>query len=380
MSQLQPTAPQPGEPNLLDTETETDLRTVVRDLLADRCDPITVVAVYDGDHSITPPLWKALAVELGLAGLLVPEDRGGAGASAREVAVVLEELGRAVAPVPFLTSSVVAATTLLAAPVGGPADELIASLAAGETTAALLLPLATAPGAEASSLTVDADGRISGRVTSVGGAVESDVLLAPVTTPEGTALYAVLARDAVVEPVSSLDMTRRLADVSLDGAAGELLLPPESGAAAVRRGLETGAALLASEQVGVARWCLATTVAYLKDRRQFGRVVGGFQALKHRVADLYVAVESASAAARYAAATVAEDHPDRLVATAVAQAWCSDVAVRTAEEAIQLHAGIGMTWEHPVHLFLKRAKADQIVFGTPGLHRARLGGLVGLVA
>lgn len=379
MSQLQPTAPQPGEPNLLDTETEADLRTVIRDLLTERCDPITAVAVYDGDHSITAPLWKALAVELGLAGLLVPEDRGGAGASAREVAVVLEELGRAVAPVPFLTSSVVAATTLLAAPVGGPADGLIASLAAGETTAALLLPLATAPGAEASGLTVDAGGRISGRVTSVGGAVEADVLLAPVTTPEGTALYAVLARDAVVEPVSSLDMTRRLGDVTLDGVAGELLLPAESGASAVRRGLETGAALLASEQVGVARWCLATTVAYLKDRRQFGRVVGGFQALKHRVADLYVAVESASAAASYAAAAVAEDHPDRLVATAVAQAWCSAVAVRTAEEAIQLHAGIGMTWEHPVHLYLKRAKADQIVFGTPGLHRAQLGDLVGLV-
>jgi alkylation response protein AidB-like acyl-CoA dehydrogenase len=380
MSQIQPTAPQPGELNLLDTETETDLRTVVRDLLDDRCDPGAVVGVYDGDHSITAPLWKALAVELGLAGLLVPEKRGGAGASAREVAVVMEELGRSVAPVPFLTSSVVAVTTLLAAQAGGPADGLLASLAAGESTAALLLPLSTVPGDATPGLTADTGGRITGRATSVGGAVEADVLLAPVTTPEGTSLYAVPARDAVVDPVTSLDMTRRLADVRLDGGAGELLLPAESGAAAVSRGLETGAALLASEQVGVARWCLSTTVEYLKDRRQFGRVVGGFQALKHRVADLYVNVESASAAARYAAATVAEDHPDRLVATAVAQAWCSDVAVRTAEEAIQLHAGIGMTWEHSLHLYVKRAKADQIVLGTPGLHRARLGGLVGLVA
>ncbi|MGW2052135.1 acyl-CoA dehydrogenase family protein [Streptomyces sp. NPDC001858] len=371
---------QPGELNLLDTETETDLRAIVRDLLADRCDPVTTAAVYDGDSSAVDPLWKSLAVELGLAGLLVPEDQGGAGASAREVAVVLEELGHAAAPVPFLTSSVVAATLLLAAPAGGPADGLLASLAAGESTAALLLPLSTAPGEGTSGLTADAGGRISGRVTSVAGAVEADVLLAPVTTPEGTALYAVPARNAVVDPVSSLDMTRQLADVRVDGVAGELLLSAESGAAAVRRGWETGAALLASEQVGIARWCLSTTVAYLKERRQFGRVVGGFQALKHRAADLYVAVESASAAARYAAAAVAEDHPDRAVATAVAQAWCADVAVRAAEEAIQLHGGIGMTWEHPAHLYLKRAKADQIAFGTPGLHRARLAGLIDLVA
>ncbi|MGW0949986.1 acyl-CoA dehydrogenase family protein [Streptomyces sp. NPDC002623] len=376
MSENPRTGSQPGELNLLDTETETDLRAIVRDLLADRCDPVTTAAVYDGDSSAVDPLWKSLAVELGLAGLLVPEDRGGAGASAREVAVVLEELGHAMAPVPFFTSSVVAATVLLAAP----ADGLLSSLAAGESTVALLLPLSTAPGDETSGLTADTGGRISGRVTSVAGAVEADVLLAPVTTPEGTALYAVPARNAVVDPVPSLDMTRQLADVRLDGVAGELLLPAESGAAAVRRGWETGAALLASEQVGIARWCLSTTVAYLKERRQFGRVVGGFQALKHRVADLYVTVESASAAARYAAVAVAEDHPDRAVATAVAQAWCADVAVRSAEEAIQLHGGIGMTWEHPAHLYLKRAKADQIAFGTPGLHRARLAGLIDLVA
>jgi alkylation response protein AidB-like acyl-CoA dehydrogenase len=132
--------------------------------------------------------------------------------------------------------------------------------------------------------------------------------------------------------------------------------------------------------VGVAQWCLATTVAYLKERRQFGRVVGGFQALKHRLADLYVATGSATAAARYAAVTTAGDDPDRTVAGAVAQAFCGDVAVRAAEEAIQLHGGIGMTWEHPAHLYLKRAKADQITLGTPGLHRARLAELVDLPA
>ena len=138
------------------------------------------------------------------------------------------------------------------------------------------------------------------------------------------------------------------------------------------RALLAGAGLLASEQVGIARWCLDETVAYLKVRRQFGRVVGGFQALKHRLADLYAEVESASAAARYAAAALAAGTRTCRSRPASPQAYCSDVAVHAAEEAVQLHGGIGMTWEHPAHLYLKRAKADQIAFGTAGAHRAAL--------
>ena len=365
--------------DLLPTETEDDLRGSLRGLLADRCPPSAVLPVYDGDRSLVPPLWKALATDLGLAGLLVPEERGGSGASAREAAVVLEELGRAAAPVPFLTSSVIAATVLLAARPGSPADDVLAQLAAGGLTAALAVPLSTPPGAEASTVTVDG-GRLNGRVRSVAGALEADVLLVPVAGPDGTSVHAVRAADTTVTPVTSLDMTRQLADVTVEGTAGAPVLAAPVGGEAVRRGLETGATLLASEQVGIAQWCLGTTVAYLKERRQFGRVIGGFQALKHRLADLYVATESASAAARYAAVTAAVDDPDRSVAAAVAAAYCGDVAVRAAEEVVQLHGGIGMTWEHPAHLYLKRAKADQIALGTPGLHRARLAELVDLPA
>jgi alkylation response protein AidB-like acyl-CoA dehydrogenase len=213
-------------------------------------------------------------------------------------------------------------------------------------------------------------------VTSVAGALEADVLLVPATGPDGLAVYAVPAAQAGIAPVVSLDMTRQLADVSLDGVPAELLVSDAE--PVVRRALEVGAALLASEQAGVARWCLETTVAYLKERRQFGRAVGGFQALKHRLADLYTNVESAHAAARNAAAALTVDDPDVPVATAVAQAFCSDLAVLAAEEAVQLHGGIGMTWEHPAHLYLKRAKADQIAFGTAGAHRARLAELVDL--
>ena len=365
--------------NLLYTDVEDDLRSSVRDLVAARSESAKVAAVYDGDRSVVDPLWRAIAGDLGLAGLLIPEERGGAGASAREAAVVLEELGRSVAPVPFLTSSVVATTVLLAAEPGGAADELLAGLAAGERTAALVLPLAAGPGDEARGFSADG-GRISGSARSVAGAIEADVLLVPVTTPGGTAVYAVSAADARIEPVVSLDMTRQLADVTLEGAAGQELLGGAQGGDAVAAALEVGAALLASEQYGVAQWCLTTTITYLKDRRQFGRVVGGYQAIKHRLADLYAAVESAGAAARYAAAATAQGDDDAVVSTAVAQSFCSDVAVKAAEEAVQLHGGIGMTWEHPAHLYLKRAKADQIAFGTPAAHRARLAELVDLPA
>ncbi len=368
--------------DLLYSDVEDSVRDGLRDLLADRCPPEAVTALYDGDRGAVTSLWRSVAVDLGLAGLLVPEAAGGAGASAREAAVVLEELGRAVAPVPFLTSSVVATTVLLACPDTGtgaePAGPLLEGLAAGERTAALVVPL-SASAAALPEVTVRAGERgVTGRVTSVAGALEAEALLVPVAVAGGVELHLVEAAAARLRPVVSLDMTRQLADVELDAAPSRVLAPAGAGERAVGQGLAVGAALLASEQLGVAQWCLDATVGYLGERRQFGRVVGGFQALKHRLADLYAAVESARAAARYAAATTAQGHPDSDVAAAVAQAFCSDVAVVAAEECVQLHGGIGMTWEHPAHLYLKRAKADQIAFGTPAAHRRRLGDLVRL--
>ncbi|SDL10830.1 Acyl-CoA dehydrogenase [Nocardioides sp. YR527] len=357
-----------AEVELLDNELDADLRATVRSFLAERCGPADVVKAYDGDGSLTPVLWKGLSAELGLAGLLIPESHGGAGASAREAAVVLEELGRSVAPVPFLTSAVVATSVLLAAPTEK-GVELLGGLAAGERTAALVVPLP--------ATTVQPLEAVETEVRSVAGALEADTLLVPVTTPAGVEVRAVPAAHAEITPVSSLDMTRRLADVRLDPAAGEVVVAAEDGADAVRSGLLAGAALMASEQVGVAQWCLTTTVEYLKVRRQFGRIVGGYQALKHRLADLYTSVEGAGAAARYAAGALAlGDAEETRIATHVAAAYCGDLAVTAAEEAVQLHGGIGMTWEHPAHLYLKRAKADQIAYGLPGLHRDRLGAIV----
>jgi alkylation response protein AidB-like acyl-CoA dehydrogenase len=324
-------------------------------------------------------------VDLGLAGLLVPESLGGAGASAREAAVVLEELGRSVAPVPFLTSAVVATAVLGATGAdedGGyssAAADLLADLASGERTAALVVPFSASAATVQPSATSDGGG-VSGRIASVAGALEADLLLVPVKVPGGVEVHVVEAAEAAVTPVTSLDMSRQVADVTLVAVSSLVVVPVEDGAEAVRSALRVGAALMASEQLGVAQWCLETTVAYLGERRQFGRVVGGFQALKHRLADLYVLVEQAGAAARYAAVTTAEGDPDAEVATSVAQAYCSDVAVRAAEECVQLHGGLGMTWEHPAHLYLKRAKADQIGLGTASAHRARLAELVDLPA
>ncbi|MFE9774485.1 acyl-CoA dehydrogenase family protein [Streptomyces sp. NPDC005931] len=355
--------------DLLYSEEEEALRAAVRDLLTDHCDAPGVIARAESDAPHDLSLWKALADGMGLAGLLVPEDRGGQGATHREAAVVLEELGRAVAPVPYLTSAVVATEALLACEDG---DELLAELASGRRIGALAVGLHTAPGAPFTTVRVDS-GALHGELTAVADAAVADVLLVP---GDDGGLYAVDAAAVTVVPQTSLDLTRPLAKVVLAGAAGRRL--GEAGTA-VRRALRAGAGLLASEQLGVADWSLTETVRYLKDRKQFNRPVGGFQALKHRLAQLWLEVVNLRAAARNAADALASGE-DAEVAVTVAQAYAAPVAVHAAEEALQLHAGIGMTWEHPVHLYLKRAKADSIAYGTAGAHREALAELVDLRA
>ena len=356
------------QPDLLYSEEEEALRSAVRDLLADHCDAPGVIARVESGAPHDLAAWKALADGMGLAGLLVPEDKGGQGATHREVAVVLEELGRAVAPVPYLTSAVVATEALLASD----ADDLLAELASGRRIGALAVSLSVAAGGPYKVVRHE-NGALHGELTGVADAAVADVLLVPA---DDGGLYAVEADAATVVAQPSLDLTRPLATVRLDGAPGRLLGDAEP---AVRRALRTAAGLLASEQLGLADWTLTETVRYLKERKQFNRPVGGFQALKHRLAQLWLEVASLRAAARNAAdaLTTGEDVD---LAVAVAQAYAAPVAVHAAEEALQLHAGIGMTWEHPVHLYLKRAKADSIAYGTAGAHRAAVAELVDLQA
>ncbi|MEV8434221.1 acyl-CoA dehydrogenase family protein [Streptomyces chartreusis] len=355
--------------DLLYSEEEEALRAAVRDLLSDHCDAPGVIARTESGTPHDLAAWKALADGMGLAGLLVPEDRGGQGATHREAAVVLEELGRAVAPVPYLTSAVVATEALLACDAEG---GLLAELASGRRIGALAVALNVAPGG-AYKVVRHEDGALHGELTAIADAAVADVLLVPA---DDGGLYAVDADAVTVTPQASLDLTRPVATVTLDGAPGRLLGDAEP---AVRRALRTGAGLLASEQLGLAEWTLTETVRYLKERKQFNRPVGGFQALKHRLAQLWLEVVNLRAAARNAADALSTGE-DVDVAVAVAQAYAAPVAVHAAEEALQLHAGIGMTWEHPVHLYLKRAKADSIAYGTAGAHREALAETIDLPA
>ncbi|RAY16213.1 acyl-CoA dehydrogenase [Actinomadura craniellae] len=361
--------------DLLYGEDEDQLRAAVRELLADRAPWPAVLARTESADPYDLDLWRALAGDVGCAGLLVPEELGGAGATLREAAVVAEETGRAVAPVPFLGSAVTATALLLALP---GTEEMLRELAEGRSTAALAVPFTTPPHAEFPG-TVTADGdRLTGRITSVADALPADVLL----VPAGGALYAVAGADTTRTPVTSLDMTRALCDIDLDGAPGRPLATGDAARDALARALSCGAAVLASEQLGLAERCLEITVEYVKGRYQFGRPVGSYQGLKHRLAELWVAITQARAVARYAASCAAGDDAettaDTAVAVAVAQAHCSVVAVRAAEECVQMHGGIGFTWEHPAHLYLKRAKSTALAHGTPGRHRTDLAALIDL--
>ncbi|MET9499248.1 acyl-CoA dehydrogenase family protein [Streptomyces sp. NPDC006552] len=364
-----------AQPDLLYSEEEEALRAAVRDLLADHCDATAVLARVESGVPHDRALWKNLAETMGLAGLLVPEDLGGQGASHREAAVVCEELGRAVAPLPYLTSAVIATEVLLGC-AGDEARTLLAALAGGHTVAALAVPLSAGPGQGLAGGVRATGGAVSGRVTAVADAAAADVFLVP--TAAGLFAVDATADGVTVEPQTSFDRTRPLAAVTFDGAAGRLLA--DDAAAPVRRGLRAGAGLLVSEQLGLADWLLTETVRYTRERHQFNRPVGSFQALKHRLARLWLEVVNTRAVARNAADALATGSDDTDVAVAVAQAFAAPVAVRAAEEALQLHGGIGMTWEHPIHLYLKRAKADAIALGTAGHHRSELAELIDLQA
>lgn len=354
---------------LIDTADEARLRDTVRRMLLDRCRATSLTSLYEGDSTLSTDVWAALMYDLGVAELLIPEEHAGAGATAREAAVVAEELGRACAPAPFLTSAVIATAALVRAGM----DEL---LEGGACTACLVLPFDAAPGRWTPAVAAHA-GRLTGSVRWVAGAMDADLLLVP--TAAGLHYVDAAEPGLRIEPVISLDVTRPVATVHFDATPGELA-DEHDAVNAVDTALLTGAAVLASEQVGVARWCLETTIAYLRQRRQFGRILGGYQALKHRLAQLWIRIESAEAAARYAAVCAATGDGDLRIAVSVAQAYCSDAAVLAAEECVQLHGGIGMTWEYPAHLYLKRAKANQVALGSAGVHRDLLAGLIDLPA
>ena len=359
--------------DLLYGADEETLREVVRALLNAECSPLSTIARMEGPSLFDQSTWRRLAVDVGVASLVVPEDLGGAGATWREVAVVVEELGAVVAPLPVVTTAM--ATVVL---LSVDDADLLAGVCAGEVVV-LAVPWA---GADASPLAVEySNGRLRGVVRGVADLGAAEAVLVPAREADGTLVITQLRRDAVgvaVDALSALDQTRPLADLRLDAAEALVLVRGEPAEASLEASLEVGVVLLASEQVGLAQGALDQSLSYVQVRKQYARTIGSFQAIKHRFADLWTELAAARAVARYAASCLATQHPDTKIATAMAGSVTSEVGLSIAENMIQFHGGIGFTWEHPAHLYVKRARTSKIALGSPVEHRRILSDLVGV--
>jgi alkylation response protein AidB-like acyl-CoA dehydrogenase len=321
------------------TEEQELFRKSVREFVADRLPPERLAEIADGDEGWDPALWKE-AAELGLAGVAVPEDLGGAGMGIVEESVVAEELGRAVFPGPWLGSVVLAQPPLAEAP------DLLRGVASGErvaTVAALDSPVAVS----GTTLTGDARG-----VVDLGPA---DVIVVAGQGPEGASLYTVEADESERRVLATVDGTRRLGELSLRGASAGLLAEPARAEAILGRAATRAAALRAAEAVGVGGRAVELAIEHARSREQFGRAVGSFQAVSHQIADAYVDVENARSLAMWAVAAIESDDPDAELAARTAERRAARTAVAAAERAIQVHGGIGFTWEHVLHRLYKRA-------------------------
>ncbi|MEU3734310.1 acyl-CoA dehydrogenase family protein [Streptomyces sp. NPDC033538] len=353
------------------TEEQEELRSAVRSLLTR----------HEGAAA-----WEPLAEQIGAAGLAVPEEYGGAGGGARDVHVLMEELGRGLSPLPLLGSAVLTAGALLASGDKEACGRLLPPLAEGRSVGALAW--AERGSWDAAAVRTQAlpgpDGawRVTGTKEYVLDWPGVDVLLVAARTATGVSLFevAVDAPGAHRTPVVTMDATRNQARWVLDGAEGRLIGVDGDGERTLAHVRDLGCAALAAEQVGAAERCLELTVAYARDRVQFGRPIGSFQAVKHRLADAYVLVESARSAA-LGAAFAADGDPVVLPrAAAVAKSVCSEAFSVVAGETIQLHGGIGITWEHDAHRYFKRAHGAGELFGAPARHRARLAAGLGLTS
>jgi alkylation response protein AidB-like acyl-CoA dehydrogenase len=352
------------------TSEQKDLRTAVRELLAERSDESTVRTLMESESGYDPKLWARLGSELGVLGLAVPEELGGVGGTLVDQAVVAEEFGAALLPGPVLGTVGLAIPALVALGSGAGREvaELLEALVAGTRTAALAVPeFGAAPRVTAT------DDTLSGTLPQVvdGGA---DVLIVAATGPDGLGLYVTEGGER--SPLSTLDQTRRQAKVVLDGTPARLLAAGDAAEKAIAHALRVGGVLLAAEQVGGAQKLLDLSLAYANTRLQFGRKIGSFQAVKHKIADMLVLVEHARSTAYHAAWALQDGSDDPDLAVSVAQATCSENYQRVAADTVQVHGGIGFTWEHATHLYFKRAVTDAALLGSAAAHRNRIAALV----
>lgn len=343
--------------DLVPSQDHIELARSVRKMLDKRSDS---QAVRDAFNGFDAELWSTLCEQMGVAALAIPEESGGAGFTLAETYVVLEELGRALTPSPLL-ASVTAAAALTDSP-------LLEDIAAG-TVATLAWSGVTGP-VDAPIGVTFRDGKLSGSVSPVLYGDVAEIILVAASHDDGVGLFTVDASAVTRTKVAGLDPTLSFATLELDGVAAETITLDAASALATAHRVGTLAA--AALQVGCAQRGLDMTVEYTKQREQFGRPIGSFQALKHRMADLLVRVQMSRAGAWAAVQAHVNDAPNADRLAAAAGSYCSDAAVEVGGETVQLHGGIAITWEHDAHLILKRAQALNQLFGLPHQQRASL--------
>ncbi len=360
-----------------------ELRESVRRFLADRAPISRVRELMESPDGADPKVWELAGTQLGLQGIAIPEEYGGAGFSFAEQAIVLEELGAALYGGPYLASAVLAASALLFASDEQARRDLLPGIASGQTVATLAFTEDDGSWEPASiRLAASRDGWVlNGHKSFVLDGHAADLILVVAEAAPGLSLFAVPAGAPGLHrrPLPTLDQTRRLARLEFDSVpAARLVGAPGEAGAVLARTLDVAAIALAAEQLGGAQRALDMAVGYAKTRHQFGRAIGSFQAIKHRCADLLLEVECLRSAVRYAAAAVAENSPEVPALAALTQAYASDAFFHVAAENIQIHGGIGFTWEHDAHLYFKRAKASELFLGDASYHRERLAQRIGL--
>ena len=366
------------------TAEQDELRDSVRRFLTDKAPLSRVRELMEAEDGLDRGVWEQAGAQLGLVGLAIPEEYGGSGFTFAEQAIVLEELGGALYGGPYLASAVLAATALLASSDEGARRDLLPPIASGASIATLAFTeddgnwdLAST---RLSAVKAGDDWRLDGHKSFVLDGGTADLFLVVAAADGGLSLFAVDAGAAGLTRtvLPTLDQTRKLARLAFDGVPGRLIGSTGDAAAIMDRVLDVAAIALAAEQLGGAQRALDMVVEYSKVRHQFGRPIGSFQALKHRMADLLLEVESLRSAVSYAAAAVAEDSEEVPSLASLIKAYASETYFHVVAENIQMHGGIGFTWEHDAHLYFKRAKSSELFLGDASYHRERLATRIGL--
>jgi alkylation response protein AidB-like acyl-CoA dehydrogenase len=370
--------------NFAFTDEQEELRKTVRSFLENKSSEEAVREQMETDNGFDPAVWSQMGEQMGLQGLSIPEEFGGSGYGFVELGIVLEEMGRALLCAPFFSTAVLAANTLLQSGDDAAKQKYLPAIASGETVATLAYVEPSGKWDE-SGITMQAtksDGgyTLSGTKSFVLDGHTAGLIIVAAKTDSGTSLFAVDgdASGLTKTNLSTMDQTRKQAKLDFDNTPAELIGEEGKGWATLETVLDLAAVALAAEQVGGAQKVLEMAVDYAKVRVQFGRPIGSFQAIKHKCADMLLEVESAKSAAYYGMWCASEMNDELPSTASLAKAYCSEAYFHAAAENIQIHGGIGFTWEHPAHLYFKRAKSSELLFGDPTYHREQLAQRIGI--